>query len=84
MFVSDFHRVLLLLLRSGVLILCVCVCALCVCYRYFIGTRESTFSFRIQDEREILGFDPDTTYNRICGIKDKECEQPSRWLIVYD
>ncbi|XP_076458289.1 GDP-fucose protein O-fucosyltransferase 2-like isoform X2 [Babylonia areolata] len=57
---------------------------ICAHAKYFIGTRESTFSFRIQDEREILGFDPDTTYNRICGDKDKECEQPARWTIVYN
>ncbi|KAK7508028.1 hypothetical protein BaRGS_00000993 [Batillaria attramentaria] len=58
---------------------------ICAHARYFIGTRESTFSFRIQDEREILGFDPDTTFNCLCGDKkkDKECEQPSRWKIVY-
>nr|CAD7428933.1 unnamed protein product [Timema monikensis] len=35
--------------------------------RYFIGTYESTFSFRIQEEREILGFPPHTTFNRLCG-----------------
>ena len=52
-------------------------------YRYFIGTMESTFSFRIQDEREIIGFDPETTFNRICGEEDKECEQPAQWKIVY-
>ncbi|KAL8561615.1 hypothetical protein ACOMHN_001347 [Nucella lapillus] len=57
---------------------------ICAHARYFIGTRESTFSFRIQDEREILGFEPATTYNRLCGDKDKECEQPSRWTIVYN
>lgn len=58
---------------------------ICAHARYFIGTRESTFSFRIQDEREILGFDPDTTFNCLCGNKemDKDCEQPSRWKIVY-
>lgn len=51
--------------------------------RFFIGTKESTFSFRIQDEREILGFDPTTTFNRLCNDKEKECEQPSQWKIVY-
>ncbi|XP_041371962.1 GDP-fucose protein O-fucosyltransferase 2-like isoform X2 [Gigantopelta aegis] len=56
---------------------------ICAHARHFIGTRESTFSFRIQDEREILGFDPDTTFNTFCGPDDIKCEQPSRWLIVY-
>lgn len=52
-------------------------------HRYFIGTSVSTFSFRIHEEREILGFDPKTTYNRFCGEKEKNCEQPTHWKIVY-
>lgn len=51
--------------------------------RYFIGTSVSTFSFRIHEEREILGFDPKTTYNRFCGDDESECEQPTHWKIVY-
>lgn len=51
--------------------------------RYFIGSYESTFSFRIQEEREILGFDPDTTFNRLCPDNDSDCEKPSIWKIVY-
>ncbi|XP_076339573.1 O-fucosyltransferase 2 isoform X2 [Tachypleus tridentatus] len=56
---------------------------ICAHAKYFIGTYESTFSFRIQDEREILGFDPDTTFNRLCGNGKMKCEQPSRWRIIY-
>ncbi|GFN98351.1 GDP-fucose protein o-fucosyltransferase 2 [Plakobranchus ocellatus] len=56
---------------------------ICAHARLFVGTRESTFSFRIQDEREILGFDPEMTFNRLCNEKDKKCEQPTRWLIQY-
>lgn len=54
-----------------------------ICSRsaYFIGTHESTFSFRIQEEREILGFDSKTTYNRLCPDKGN-CEEPSIWTIV--
>lgn len=52
-------------------------------HRYFIGTSVSTFSFRIHEEREILGFDPKTTYNRFCGETEKNCEQPAHWKIVY-
>lgn len=52
-------------------------------FRFFIGTSVSTFSFRIHEEREILGFDPKTTYNRFCGDTEKECEQPTHWKIVY-
>ncbi|GLV36279.1 O-fucosyltransferase 2 [Carabus blaptoides fortunei] len=49
---------------------------------YFIGTHESTFSFRIQEEREILGFPIDRTFNRLCGT-NKKCEKPSLWKIVF-
>ncbi|GFR71850.1 GDP-fucose protein O-fucosyltransferase 2 [Elysia marginata] len=56
---------------------------ICAHARLFVGTRESTFSFRIQDEREILGFNPDMTFNRLCHEKDKKCEQPTRWHIEY-
>lgn len=48
---------------------------------YFIGTHESTFSFRIQEEREILGFDSKTTFNRFCPDSGA-CEEPSKWTIV--
>ncbi|XP_026073405.1 GDP-fucose protein O-fucosyltransferase 2-like isoform X1 [Carassius auratus] len=56
---------------------------ICAHGRYFIGTSVSTFSFRIHEEREILGFDPKTTYNRFCGDDENECEQPTHWKIVY-
>lgn len=52
-------------------------------FRHFVGTYVSTFSFRIQEEREILGFDPETTFNRLCSESEEECEQPSKWKIVY-
>ncbi|KAM8816553.1 GDP-fucose protein O-fucosyltransferase 2 isoform 2-T2 [Rhynchonycteris naso] len=51
--------------------------------RFFIGTSVSTFSFRIHEEREILGLDPKTTYNRFCGDQEKVCEQPTHWKIAY-
>lgn len=51
--------------------------------RFFIGTSVSTFSFRIHEEREILGLDPKTTYNRFCGDQEKACEQPTHWKIAY-
>uniref|UniRef100_A0A8C2JBP1 GDP-fucose protein O-fucosyltransferase 2 n=1 Tax=Cyprinus carpio TaxID=7962 RepID=A0A8C2JBP1_CYPCA len=56
---------------------------ICAHARYFTGTSVSTFSFRIHEEREILGFDPKTTYNRFCGDDENECEQPTHWKIVY-
>ncbi|XP_014245555.1 GDP-fucose protein O-fucosyltransferase 2 [Cimex lectularius] len=53
---------------------------ICSYAKYFIGTHESTFSFRIQEEREILGFPPEMTFNRLCGA-DKTCTAPSKWTI---
>uniref|UniRef100_A0A0A9WW19 GDP-fucose protein O-fucosyltransferase 2 n=1 Tax=Lygus hesperus TaxID=30085 RepID=A0A0A9WW19_LYGHE len=55
---------------------------ICSNARYFIGSHESTFSFRIQDEREIRGFPVEHTFNRFCG-SNKDCEQPSKWKIVF-
>ncbi|XP_067930149.1 GDP-fucose protein O-fucosyltransferase 2-like [Watersipora subatra] len=56
--------------------------------RYFAGTSVSTFSFRIHEERSLLGFPPDSTYNRLCGEKEDpaDCakEQPGRWFPKYD
>lgn len=56
-----------------------------ICSRsaYFIGTHESTFTYRIQEEREIMGFNSDTTFNRFCPDTGK-CENPSRWTIIND
>lgn len=51
--------------------------------RFFIGTSVSTFSFRIHEEREILGLDPRTTYNRFCGDQEEQCEQPTHWKVAY-
>lgn len=56
---------------------------ICSHARYFIGTHESTFSFRIQEEREILGFSEYTTFNRLCGDQEEDCDAPSVWKIVY-
>ncbi|XP_059044884.1 GDP-fucose protein O-fucosyltransferase 2 [Achroia grisella] len=54
---------------------------ICAYSSYFIGTHESTFTFRIQEEREILGFDSGTTFNRLCPDKGR-CERPSKWTII--
>ena len=52
--------------------------------RFFVGTHVSTFTFRIQEEREILGFKQETTFNRLCPDKLTTCEQPTRWSIKFD
>ncbi|CAD5120595.1 DgyrCDS9157 [Dimorphilus gyrociliatus] len=56
---------------------------ICVHARFFIGTNLSTFSFRIHEERQILGFDAKTTYNVVCGTGKDVCEQPSIWPVMY-
>ncbi|XP_023725442.1 GDP-fucose protein O-fucosyltransferase 2 [Cryptotermes secundus] len=56
---------------------------ICSHARFFTGTYESTFSFRIQEEREIMGFPPENTFNRLCGDGEEKCSQPSRWRIVF-
>lgn len=53
---------------------------ICSHAQFFVGTHESTFTFRIQEEREIMGFPENTTFNRLCG---DTCEKPSIWRIVY-
>jgi peptide-O-fucosyltransferase len=55
---------------------------ICSYARHFVGTHESTFSFRIQEEREILGFPVATTFNSFCKNGD-DCPQPSIWKIVH-
>lgn len=55
---------------------------ICSYGRHFIGTHESTFSFRIQEEREIIGFPISSTFNRFCGTNVK-CEKPSQWTVVH-
>nr|8AY1_A Chain A, GDP-fucose protein O-fucosyltransferase 2,Spondin-1 [Caenorhabditis elegans]8AY1_B Chain B, GDP-fucose protein O-fucosyltransferase 2,Spondin-1 [Caenorhabditis elegans] len=56
---------------------------LCAHAAYFIGSYESTFTFRIQEDREIIGFPISTTFNRLCPDTEPTCEQPCKWKIVY-
>jgi peptide-O-fucosyltransferase len=58
---------------------------ICAHAKFFIGTQESTFSFRIQEEREILGFELDTTFNTFCNenINGSYCKTGHSWLIKY-
>ncbi|KAK4007960.1 hypothetical protein OUZ56_013119 [Daphnia magna] len=55
---------------------------ICSRARHFIGSFESTFSFRIQEEREILGFPSNSTFNRFCADGNNSCEQPAKWKKV--
>lgn len=56
---------------------------ICAHARFFIGTAASTFSFRIHEEREILGFTQNSTYNCFCPDDKPACEQPTKWSIIY-
>lgn len=52
-------------------------------FRYFIGTHESTFTFRIQEDRQILGFSSNSTFDLFCG-KGNKCPRGSKWEIVWE
>ena len=51
--------------------------------RYFIGTRESTFTFRIQEEREMMGFRVEDTFDMLCRDEELSCESGTRWKIDW-
>lgn len=74
------HEDLIKYKEGGVAIIDQIICAHA---QYFIGTYESTFSFRIQEQREILGFPCEKTFNRMCGGKTRQCSPPTVWKIVY-
>lgn len=57
---------------------------ICTHARHFIGTAVSTFSFRIHEEREILGFASEATFNCFCPDNKPGCDQPSKWVAIYD
>ena len=51
--------------------------------RHFVGSRESTFSFRIQEEREIMGFQTESTFDMLCPDGEFDCTKGSTWKIVW-
>ncbi|XP_075156562.1 O-fucosyltransferase 2 [Haematobia irritans] len=57
---------------------------ICSHAHFFVGTYESTFTYRIYEEREILGFPKSRTFNTLCKKSTMEnCSQNSVWPIVY-
>jgi peptide-O-fucosyltransferase len=57
--------------------------------KYFVGTIESTFSFRIREDRQFMKFPIEDTFNDLCGPTNDEfdphsCPTPSKWLLVED
>lgn len=58
---------------------------ICSHARYFMGTFESTFTYRIYEEREILGFSSESTFNTLCksSQETEECSKNAVWPIVF-
>ena len=57
---------------------------ICSHSRLFLGTYESTFTYRIYEQREILGFPKETTFNTLCKKSNMEnCQRNSIWPIIY-
>jgi len=57
--------------------------SICSHARYFIGSYESTFTFRIQEEREIMGFPLKDTFDMLCADGKEDCEKGSQWKIDW-
>jgi len=57
--------------------------SICSHARYFIGSKESTFTFRIQEEREIMGFILKDTFDMLCGEGKEDCEKGTQWKIEW-
>ncbi|EDW43827.1 GDP-fucose protein O-fucosyltransferase 2 [Drosophila sechellia] len=55
----------------------------CAYARYFVGTYESTFTYRIYEEREILGFTQTSTFNTFCKALGGSCSRNAVWPIVW-
>lgn len=56
--------------------------AVCRHAQYFIGTKDSTFTFRIQEEREVRGFPLADTFDMLCP-EQGECERGTEWKIDW-
>ena len=57
--------------------------------KYFVGTAYSTFSFRICEDRQFLGFSKDSTFNDLCGPSKAEhdphsCDKPTYWKLDFE
>ncbi|KAH8283259.1 hypothetical protein KR044_006705 [Drosophila immigrans] len=55
----------------------------CSYARHFVGTYESTFTYRIYEEREILGFSKSSTFNTFCKALGGNCARNAVWPIVW-
>ncbi|KAH8394412.1 hypothetical protein KR222_004829 [Zaprionus bogoriensis] len=57
---------------------------ICAYARHFVGTYESTFTYRIYEEREILGFSKASTFNTFCKALGGNCARNAVWPIVWN
>nr|AEW22975.1 protein O-fucosyltransferase B [Schistosoma mansoni] len=70
---------------------------ICAHARYFIGTSSSTFTFRIIEERSIMGFLSNTTLNNLCPngpihlyqpyhyyTDSSTCQSLTEWPVIYE
>jgi len=57
---------------------------ICSFARHFVGTYESTFTYRIYEEREILGFSKSSTFNTFCKALGGNCARNAIWPIVWN
>lgn len=55
----------------------------CAYARHFVGTYESTFTYRIYEEREVLGFSKSSTFNTFCKALGGNCARNAVWPIVW-
>ncbi|XP_060662059.1 GDP-fucose protein O-fucosyltransferase 2 [Drosophila nasuta] len=56
---------------------------ICSYAKHFVGTYESTFTYRIYEEREILGFNKASTFNTFCKALGGNCARNAVWPIVW-
>ncbi len=62
----------------------------------FIGSGPSTFSFRITEERQLMGFTESSTYNTLCpqpesdvqlygdAARSGDCEGLTPWPVIWE
>ena len=56
---------------------------ICSHAQHFVGSAESTFTFRIQEEREIMGFAVEDTFGMLCPDGKFDCEKGSIWKVEW-
>lgn len=56
---------------------------ICSYAKNFVGTKDSTFTLRIFEERELLGFSPEANFNYLCpDISEGLCDKATQWRLA--